>query len=93
MPRPKPPEPLIPYGVRLTAAQILAIKELGGSVWLRTTLTRITRQRALRTNARVLEDRNKRMRAAYKAGMSQGKIAEVFHLGRQMVGRILKEKK
>lgn len=51
MARPKPPSPLKPSAIRLTAEDWAKFRERGGVVWLRRVLQRPVRQRVARQQA------------------------------------------
>jgi len=85
MPRPKPAQELKPRHIRLSDRQWARLQELGGSEWLRQTLS----YRALRAVTAEKAERNRRMRIDRAAGVSFAELAKRYGISERTVFRVL----
>lgn len=82
MPRPKPPEVLIPRSVRMSHSQWAAFDALGGSAWLRSRIGK------LNMTGIAKRERNRRIQAALRMGEPVKDIAKRFKVERTTVWRV-----
>jgi hypothetical protein len=90
MPRPKPPEPLIPWSVRLTEKNIAALRRLGGSTWLRDMISRHDKGKAA---IALRKERDRRMRIDRVAGMTTEQLVKKYGVSLRTAQRALGGKK
>ena len=86
MPRPKPPEPLIPWSVRLTEKNIAALRRLGGATWLRGVIEKHDGGKAA---IALRKERDRRIRVERSAGGTMKQLAKKFGLSMRTVVRAL----
>lgn len=84
MPRPKPPQPLKPYGLRLSYTDIEALRLLGGSTWLRNQIRKHGDMYVIK------RDRAKSVRADYENGVRIVDIASKHGLSERRVYEIIR---
>ena len=90
MPRPKPPEPLIPWSVRLTEKNIAALRRLGGSTWLRAMIGRHDKGKAA---IKLRQERDRRMRIDRAAGTTTEQLMKKYGVSLRTVVRAIGGKK
>ena len=90
MPRPKPPEPLRPWSVRLTYKNIVALRRLGGSQWMRDIISKHDRGKAA---IGLRKERDRRIRVDRSAGRTTGQLAVKYGVSTRTVVRALEGKK
>ena len=86
MPRPKPPEPLIPWSVRLTEKNIAALRRLGGSAWLRDMIGRHDKGK---TAIKRRQERDRRMWIDRAAGWTPQQLTLRYGVSLRTVQRTL----
>ena len=84
MARTKSSEPK-PRTIRLSDADMLAFRSIGGSEWLRSRLSKIA------VSKRITAIRNRSMRIDYLAGVSIARLCLKYNVDRTTVWRITKD--
>lgn len=88
MPRPKPPEQLFSYNVRLTRSQIRKIESMGGPDWLRRLISKTQATHCKRDPVDYIRNMKARNWAIARSTKTSDELAALYKLSRQRVNAI-----
>ena len=91
MPRPRPPEELFSYNVRLTRTQIRKIEEMGGPPWLRELISKSQKSRHGRDPVDYIRNMRARNWAIGRSAKTSDELAALYKLSRQRVNAIKRQ--
>lgn len=89
MPRPKPPEQLLPVAYRLTRTQIRKVQEMGGVAWLRELISSY-QPRRVRSTLLAYRQLSERDRAIAESTEPSAVLAKRYNLSRERIDQIRK---
>lgn len=93
MPRPKPPEELIPVTYRLTRKQIRKVKQMGGVAWLRDLIGKTQASKFGRDPIEFIRSMSARNADIVSSTLSTKELAEKHTLSVKRVQQIRREYK
>lgn len=91
MPRPKPPEELLPVTYRLTRKQIRKVQSMGGVAWLRDLISRTSAARHGRDPVEYIRDMAARNREIIASPLSGSEIGKKYNLSKVRINQIRRE--
>lgn len=91
MPRPKPPEQLFVYPVRLTRTQIRKVQEMGGPAWLRQLISKTQRTKNGLPTIDNLRNTRARNWAIGRSEKTSDELAALYKLSRQRINAIKRQ--
>lgn len=91
MPRPKPPEELIIFNIRLTRTQIRKVKEMGGPAWLRELISKSQKTKHGLSSIDRIRNTKARNWAIGRSEKTSTELAALYKLSRQQINAIKRE--